>query len=83
LGVADIPVKPDPLAPIRESRTGFYRLIPKYSRPLADPAVAQRTCETIHASVARRYQEDPAYRPANLEAYYRRNPTERPPKGER
>jgi len=79
LGVTDIPVKPDPLAPIRESRTGFYRLIPTYHRPLADPAVAQRTCETIHASVARRYREDPAYRPPNLEAYYRRNPTERPP----
>ena len=79
LGVGEIAVKPDPLAPVRESRTGLYRLIPKYHRPIADPAVVRRTRETIHASVARRYQEDPAYRPPNLEAYYARNPAERPP----
>jgi uncharacterized protein (DUF2235 family) len=77
LGVGDIPAIPDPLGPIVESRTGFYRLIPKYCRPIADPALVQRTCESLHPSVALRYRAAP-YRPQNLEAYYDRNPAERP-----
>jgi uncharacterized protein (DUF2235 family) len=77
LGVGAIATSPDPLGPIVESRTGFYRLIPKYYRPIADPAVAQRTRERLHRSVAERYRAA-RYRPPNLEAYYDRNPSERP-----
>jgi uncharacterized protein (DUF2235 family) len=77
LGVGDIPASRGPLGAIVESRTGFYRLIPKYYRPIADPAVARHTCESLHPSVAERYR-DPLYRPPNLEAYYDRHPDERP-----
>jgi uncharacterized protein (DUF2235 family) len=78
LGVGDIPASPDPLGPIVESRKGFYRVIPKYYRPIAAPAVAQRTRESLHPSVALRYRAA-RYRPPNLEAYYDRHPDERPP----
>jgi uncharacterized protein (DUF2235 family) len=44
LGVGDIPASRGPLGAIVESRTGFYRLIRKYYRPIADPAVARHTC---------------------------------------
>jgi uncharacterized protein (DUF2235 family) len=77
LGIGAIPASPDPLGPIVESRTGFYRLIPRYHRPIGDPAVVQRTRESLHPSVALRYRAVP-YRPRNLEAYYDRNPAERP-----
>ena len=77
LGIDAIPANPDPLGPIVESRTGLYRLIPKYYRPIADPAVAARTCESLHPSVARRYRAL-RYRPPNLEAYYDSHPAERP-----
>jgi uncharacterized protein (DUF2235 family) len=77
LGVGDVPATPNPLGPIVESRRGFYCLIPKYYRPIADPAILQRTCESLHPSVALRYRAT-RYRPPNLEAYYDRNPAERP-----
>jgi uncharacterized protein (DUF2235 family) len=77
LGIGDIPARPDRLGPIVESRTGFYRLIPKYYRPIADPAVAEHTCESLDPSVALRYRAA-RYRPPNLEAYYDRHPDERP-----
>lgn len=78
LGIDPVATDPDPLGPIVESRKGFYRLIPKYYRPIADPVVAGRTHESLHPSVARRYRARP-YRPPNLEAYYDRHPAERPP----
>jgi uncharacterized protein (DUF2235 family) len=77
LGVGDIPARADPLGPIVESRSGLYRLIPTYDRPIADPAVVQRTRESLHPSVAVRYRAV-RYRPPNLEVYYDRNPAERP-----
>jgi uncharacterized protein (DUF2235 family) len=77
ISAAPHPLAPNPLGPIVESRRGFYRLIPTYYRPIADPAVAARTCESLHPSVRLRYQER-RYRPPNLEAYYKRNPDQRP-----
>lgn len=77
LGVGDVRLTPNALGRIVESRRGFYRLIPKYYRPIADPAVPQRTCESLHPSVAQRYGAT-SYRPPNLEAYYDRNPAQRP-----
>jgi uncharacterized protein (DUF2235 family) len=78
LGIDALSTNPGPRGRIVESRTGFYRLIPKYYRPIADPAVAGRTCESLHPSVALRYRAE-RYRPPNLEAYYDRHPAERPP----
>ncbi len=77
LGIGVVPATPNPLGAIVESRKGYYRLIPKYYRPIADPAVVERTCESLHPSVAERYRAAP-YRPPNLEAYYDRHPDERP-----
>jgi uncharacterized protein (DUF2235 family) len=77
LGIHVVRRSADPLGPIVESRTGFYRLLPKYYRPIADPAVAQHTCESLHPSVAERYR-GARYRPLNLEAYHYRHPDERP-----
>jgi uncharacterized protein (DUF2235 family) len=77
LGIGDVLATPNPLGPIVESRKGFYRLIPRYYRPIADPAVAQHTSESLHPSVVERYRDE-AYRPPNLEAYYDRHPDERP-----
>ncbi len=77
LGIGVVPATPNPLGSIVESRKGYYGLIPKYYRPIADPGVVEHTCESLHPSVAERYR-DAAYRPPNLEAYYDRHPDERP-----
>lgn len=75
LDLADIPARPDPMEARRESRIGFYRLIPEFQRPIdLVPAGKGPTNEILHPSVVQRYRNDPSYRPANLEDYLRRNP---------
>lgn len=65
---------PDLLEPVNESRKGFYRLIPKYYRPIAKSTTDQgATNESLHPSVLRRHTEDAGYRPKNLEAFFTRN----------
>jgi uncharacterized protein (DUF2235 family) len=66
--------------PRQESRKGFYRLIPEFHRPIAKPDPEKGpTNEALHPSVIQRYQKDPAYRPKNLEDYFKRFPHLRPP----
>lgn len=82
LALAPLDLKPRPTAPLRESRTGLYRLLPAYYRPIAEPGPAsgpvKPTRESLHWSVAVRYRDDLDYRPRNLERYYATHPGERP-----
>lgn len=56
-------------APIRESRTGFWKLLPAYVRP-----IGTQDHESIANSVVRRHRADSAYRPANLMRYLQDHP---------
>ncbi len=74
-----INTKPDPLHPREESRSGFYLLMPKFIRPIAQPDDQNGpTNESLHPSVLQRYKNDRAYRPKNLEDYFERFPDLRP-----
>lgn len=61
---------PDEGGPIQESRTGFWRLLPPYLRPIGvrDPA-HERVAETA----MNRHQNYPNYRPPNLAKYLNGN----------
>lgn len=56
-------VAPDPLGPIHESRTGFYRLLPRMQRRLEADGGAVASSATV------RHRETPGYEPPNLAAY--------------
>ncbi len=56
---------PNPLATLHDSRRSFYRIKQPYLRPL-DPNVAP---VLLHHSVKVRWEQDPKYRPKNLQAY--------------
>lgn len=56
-------------APIRPSRTGFWKLLPAYVRP-----IGTQDHESIADSVLSRHQVDSAYRPANLLRYFQDHP---------
>ncbi|MGH8456777.1 MAG: DUF2235 domain-containing protein [Stenotrophobium sp.] len=79
LALDAIPSKPDALAPLNESWSGIYKLLPPYYRPIAQPDPQKgATLESLHPSVKERYARDPSYRPPNLEDYFKRFPQERP-----
>ena len=75
-GLGPLQLHPDPLEPRRESRTGLYRLIPAWHRPMGMPSVRGPTNERLHPSVLTRYRADPSWRPVNLVDYFRRFPAE-------
>lgn len=56
---------PNPLATLHDSRRNFYRIKQAYLRPL-DPSKAPIL---LHHSVKVRWEQDPQYRPKNLQAY--------------
>ena len=56
---------PNPLATLHDSRRSFYRIKQPYLRPL-DPNVAP---VLLHHSVKVRWDQDPQYRPKNLQTY--------------
>ncbi|TVL17638.1 hypothetical protein AYI92_12775 [Shewanella xiamenensis] len=56
---------PNPLATLHDSRRSFYRIKQPYLRPL-DPNVAP---VLLHRSVKVRWEQDPKYRPKNLQTY--------------
>ena len=78
LDLTDIKVRPDALQNPEESRTGPYRLIPAFWRPIDVFNPDGPTHEKLHPSVLERYRADPVYRPGNLEDYFSRNPLSRP-----
>lgn len=58
-------LRPNPLATLHDSRRNFYRIKQAYLRPL-DPSKAPIL---LHRSVKERWEQDPLYRPKNLQAY--------------
>lgn len=75
LELDSIETQPDSLQQREESRRTFYRLIPRFYRPIAklDPNKGP-TNESLHPSVIQRYQVDTSYRPQNLEEFFVRFP---------
>lgn len=60
-------INPDPMAKMHESYQGFYKLQPKWYRPigLTEP-LKGNTNESLHPAVMLRYNDDTNYRPKNL-----------------
>jgi uncharacterized protein (DUF2235 family) len=58
--------KPDPLAEQHETRTGFYKLLSAYHRPIDRDA---SRCEWVSSSALERAEKMPAYHPPNLVTY--------------
>jgi uncharacterized protein (DUF2235 family) len=61
------PIAPDPLGPMHDSRTGFYRLLPRRRRPLVDPQGSAAVAAA--SSVIERRDRKDGYAPPNLEEY--------------
>lgn len=59
-------VAPDYRAALRDSRTGFYQLVPAYDRRLAGDARAEVNGGALASSAKKRYYEDGSYRPPGL-----------------
>ena len=59
---------PDPLGSAHESRTGFYRLLRPWFRPIGCPAPPTDTCEWVSGHAVARH-DAMAYSPRNLEDY--------------
>lgn len=79
LDLEAIAMQPDSQHQREESRTGFYLMMPKFIRPIAQPDDQKGpTNESLHPSVLERYKKDRAYRPKNLEDYFTRYPELRP-----
>ena len=74
LGLVPVPLAANPTGALMNSRTGFYRLVPKRYRSIDAPMAGGHTNETIDESVLTRFQSDSSYRPPNLVDYLRRNP---------
>jgi len=80
LAFRDIAPEGAPTAPIAESRTGLYRLLPAFIRPiglLTDLAGESYSTQpdpfqALDGSVEARQRLDPSYAPANLTAYQQR-----------
>jgi uncharacterized protein (DUF2235 family) len=72
------PLVLDPLAPIHNSQTGFYRLVPAFDRVIGLATVDRKQTEKLdatqklHASVTARWDKDASYRPAALARYFKR-----------
>ncbi len=70
----------DALAPLHDSRTGLYRLVPSarrvIGRPAGDTTPAREhdttldATQSLHPSVLTRWDNDPGYRPENLRRYF-------------
>ncbi len=67
------PVRPDPMGRLHDSRTGLYRLLPPFDRPIGE---APRGHEHIAPSVVARRDKDPNYAPAGLLRYLAAHPEE-------
>jgi len=71
----NLAVMPNPVAKMHESYQGFYKLQKKHFRPIGfvDPNHGS-TKESLHPAVIERYKQDAAYRPKNLEDYFKQHP---------
>lgn len=73
LALKDPVMRPETGEAIRESRTGAYRFLPAFYRPIDLPKEGEATNETLHPSVLERRASEPTYRPRNLEEYLERH----------
>ncbi len=60
---------PNPLGELRESKIGLYDKFPDFLRPIGR---GLNSNETVDPSVFERMEENPRYRPPNVESYSRR-----------
>ncbi len=67
----DIPMAPNPMGTKHESLNGFYHLAGSFHRPITlTISAVDETCEMLHPSVFERYNQDPTYRPKNLDQLF-------------
>ena len=70
------PLALDPRAPIHNSKTGLYRLVPEFDRVIGratiDKVLTEKPDSTqkLHPSVLARWDADPSYRPEALNRYF-------------
>jgi len=80
----DIELNKDPIQDREESWKKFYKLIPRYHRPIDNPGedpetgIPLLTAESLHDSVLIRYRDRDDFRPPELVEYFERNPEELP-----
>ena len=71
------PLALDPLAPIHDSKTGLYRLVPQFDRVIGRATIDKQqtdkvdSTQKLHPSVLARWDKDPAYRPVALARYFK------------
>jgi uncharacterized protein (DUF2235 family) len=71
------PLALDPLAPIHNSKTGLYRLVPQFDRVIGRATIDKQqtdkvdSTQKLHPSVLTRWDKDPAYRPEALARYFK------------
>jgi uncharacterized protein (DUF2235 family) len=79
--IAHLPSRPDPTAPLHESKKGLYRLTPGIDRPIGKPVPKQPgeppppgedPTQSLHPTVLERWDNDPTYRPPGLLDFFRR-----------
>jgi uncharacterized protein (DUF2235 family) len=75
LNFDDIEMSPNSMSKMHESYQGFYKLQPRYFRPIGfiDPKKGT-TNESVHPLVIERYKNDVNYRPKNLVEYFNQHP---------
>jgi uncharacterized protein (DUF2235 family) len=75
LSFNDIVLNPNPKALMHESYKGFYKIQPKFFRPIGkiDPKKGN-TNEVVHPSVVERYKNVIDWRPKNLVDYFNQHP---------
>ena len=68
----DLPeTSPDQMGPLHDTRTGAYKLLNAYHRPIG---VLNPASESVASTAVQRYEADPTYRPPPLTAYLETDP---------
>jgi uncharacterized protein (DUF2235 family) len=71
------PLVLEPRAPIHNSKTGFYRVVPEFDRVIGRATIDSRltdqpdSTQELHPSVLARWDADPEYRPEALVRYFK------------
>jgi len=71
------PLMLEPRAPIHNSKTGLYRLVPAFDRVMGLATIDRKltgqldSTQRLHPSVLARWDADPSYRPESLARYFK------------
>lgn len=66
-----LPLEPDPLGKLHNSKRGLYRLSCGINRPVGQSTVLHQDAgQILHESVHTRWNENPRYRPASLKPWF-------------